>query len=94
MIWMEVGTDKLQADPVVFVSWIPIPSDEVAPCVPPDCALSAFAAQAGRATAGGAAMVVAGGFGVVLTGLVGDLLISQPPRADAKRMNTAPRMNR
>ena len=93
MSWMDDGGDRLQADSALFVSLTPVVSDEVAPWVEDDTPRE-VAAQAGRATTlGGAAMVVVGGFGVVLTGPAGDLLASQPPNADAKTINAAPKMN-
>ncbi len=93
MIWTDEGTARLQADPAVLVSLIPVVSDDVAPWVPA-VTPRAFAEQEERATIGGAATVVdVGGFGARLVGPAGDPLTRQTPMAEANTMKTAPKAN-
>lgn len=66
---MDEGTGNLQADPAVFISWIRVPSDEVAPWVVND-AVRAAAAQRERPTPDGEATVVV--VGVLVNGTVGE----------------------
>jgi hypothetical protein len=69
----------LQADVESFVNLTSVVSDEVAPPVEVHTTLSAFAEHVGRATTGGAAMVVVVGVDVDVVVVVGRAL--DPPHA-------------